>query len=63
MQIILSDEEIETIHEALITEEAEAEQNVVNDESRGRDTKRRVEYRDKVSALRERFYPYLERTQ
>ena len=39
MQIILSEEEIETIHEALLTEKAEAMRDYKADEVRGRDLK------------------------
>ena len=60
MQIILSKEECETIHESLLTEKAEAMRDYKADEIRGRDLK----YADKrlqgVNNLLKRFFPYVE---
>ena len=59
MQIILNDEEIEVIYEALLTELAENVQDVANDERRGRNTTRRLLYGLRIDDLRKRFEPYI----
>ena len=61
MQIILSDEEIDIIYEALITERREALIDISNDERRGRDTAYRIKTKKDIENLQKRFEPYAKR--
>ena len=59
MQIILSDEEIFAIHEALGTEIIELSKEVIRDERRGRDTKLTEKYLKVAKETQERFSHYV----
>ena len=58
MQIILSDEEISYIVEALATEVQDVQEDIDNRKQRGLDEGYRVHYLKGVEAVRERFLTY-----
>ncbi|MCK5743519.1 MAG: hypothetical protein KAH30_02170 [Caldisericia bacterium] len=62
MQIILNDEEIDLIFEALITEKREALIDIANDDRRGRDLSYRKKYLKQIEDLSSRFLPYTDRS-
>ena len=59
MQVILSDEEISYIVEALNTEAQEVQADVDNRKARGLDEGYRLNYLKGVEAIRERLLPYV----
>jgi len=58
MQIILDDDEIRIIKEALISEEREAYQEYLRDQRRGMNTEYQIKYLNRIEALQKRFKPY-----
>jgi hypothetical protein len=58
MQIILSDQEIETVYEALLIAIQELEKERILDERRGRDCKVINSYIKRTSDLFDRIKPY-----
>ena len=59
MQIILSDEEISYIVEALATEVQDVQKDIDNRKARGLDEGYRENYLKGVESIRKRFLPYL----
>ena len=58
MKIILSKEETEIIHEALLTEEERAVHDIIDNNKKGRSPGNRYKRIEDIIAVRERFEPY-----